>query len=83
MAGGAGAAEGSGAVAGAGAAIITYMPKLLVGATIFLFAFQTLWEWMYENVRGFQPIERPRQAPAGPRPPRKAAPVGEPPFQPG
>ena len=37
--------------------LIVYMPKMLVGATLFLFAFQTLWEWMYENVRGFQPID--------------------------
>jgi len=44
-------------VAFAGSGLISYMPKLLVGATIFLFAFQTLWEWMYENVRGFQPID--------------------------
>lgn len=44
-------------VAVAGSGLIAYMPKLLVGATIFLFAFQTLWEWMYENVRGFQPID--------------------------
>jgi SulP family sulfate permease len=44
-------------VAVAGGGLIAYMPKLLVGATIFLFAFQTLWEWMYENVRGFQPID--------------------------
>jgi len=44
-------------VAAVGSGLIAYMPKLLVGATIFLFAFQTLWEWMYENVRGFQPID--------------------------
>ena len=44
-------------VAVVGGGLIAYMPKMLVGATIFLFAFQTLWEWMYENVRGFQPID--------------------------
>jgi SulP family sulfate permease len=44
-------------VAAVGSGLIVYMPKMLVGATIFLFAFQTLWEWMYENVRGFQPID--------------------------
>ena len=44
-------------VAAVGSGLIAYMPKLLVGATIFLFAFQTLWEWMYQNVRGFQPID--------------------------
>jgi SulP family sulfate permease len=44
-------------VAAAGGGLIAYMPKMLVGATIFLFAYQTLWEWMYENVRGFHPID--------------------------
>ena len=40
-----------------GSAIIPWMPKLLVGATVFLFAYQIFFEWMYENVRGFQPID--------------------------
>jgi len=40
-----------------GSAIIPWMPKLLVGATVFLFAYQLFYEWMYENVRGFQPID--------------------------
>ena len=40
-----------------GSAIIPWMPKLLVGATVFLFAWQLFYEWMYENVRGFQPID--------------------------
>ena len=40
-----------------GSAIIPWMPKLLVGATVFLFAYQLFFEWMYENVRGFQPID--------------------------
>lgn len=33
--------------------IIGYIPKVLVGATVFLFAFQTFYEWMYQNVRSF------------------------------
>jgi SulP family sulfate permease len=40
-----------------GSMIIPWMPKLLVGATVFLFAYQLFYEWMYENVRGFQPID--------------------------
>jgi SulP family sulfate permease len=40
-----------------GSYIIPWMPKLLVGATVFLFAYQLFYEWMYENVRGFQPID--------------------------
>ena len=40
-----------------GDAIIPWMPKLLVGATVFLFAWQLFYEWMYENVKGFQPID--------------------------
>jgi SulP family sulfate permease len=45
------------AVAAVGGWLIAFMPKLLVGATVFLFAFQMLYEWLYENVRGFQPID--------------------------
>jgi len=40
-----------------GAAIIPWLPKLLVGATVFLFVYQLFYEWMFENVRGFQPID--------------------------
>ena len=40
-----------------GSAIIPWMPKLLVGSTVFLFAYQLFFEWLYENVRGFQPID--------------------------
>jgi SulP family sulfate permease len=40
-----------------GSAIIPWMPKLLVGATVFLFAYQLFYEWLYESVRGFQPID--------------------------
>lgn len=44
-------------VAAIGGWLIAFMPKLLVGATVFLFSFQMLYEWLYENVRGFQPID--------------------------
>jgi len=40
-----------------GSTIIPWMPKLLVGSTVFLFAYQLFYEWLYENVRGFQPID--------------------------
>ena len=40
-------------IATMGGWIIAYIPKLLVAATVFLFAFQTLYEWMYLNVRSF------------------------------
>jgi len=45
------------AVAVFGAPLITYMPKLLVAATIFFFAFKLLGEWLYHNVRGFQAVD--------------------------
>jgi SulP family sulfate permease len=37
----------------AGSSIIGVLPKLLIGATIYLFAFQTLYDWLYANLRGF------------------------------
>ena len=40
-----------------GSLIMPWVPKLLVGATVFLFAWQLFHEWMYQNVRGFQPID--------------------------
>ncbi len=40
-----------------GTLLISWMPTVLVGSVIFLFAFQMLYHWMYENVRGFQPID--------------------------
>lgn len=40
-----------------GTAIIALMPKVVVAATIFMFAFLMLYEWMYRNVRGFQPVD--------------------------
>lgn len=41
------------AVAVFGGPIIAYLPKLLMGANIFLFAFSMLYDWLYRNVRGF------------------------------
>ena len=32
---------------------ISYTPKVLIGATIFLFALQLFYDWMYANVRNF------------------------------
>jgi SulP family sulfate permease len=40
-----------------GSAVIPWMPKVLVGATVFLFAYQLFYDWLHENVRGFQPID--------------------------
>ncbi|NKB38339.1 MAG: cyclic nucleotide-binding domain-containing protein [Gammaproteobacteria bacterium] len=36
-----------------GGAIVTFLPKLIVSILIFLFAFQTLFDWAYRNTRGF------------------------------
>jgi len=40
-------------VAVLGGAIIGYLPKLMMAANIFLFAFMMLYDWLYRNVRGF------------------------------
>jgi SulP family sulfate permease len=40
-----------------GSQVVPWVPKLLVGATVLLFAWQLFHEWLYENVRGFQPID--------------------------
>jgi SulP family sulfate permease len=45
------------AIAMIGGALISYMPTVLVGSVVFLFAFQMLYEWMYIAVRGFQPVD--------------------------
>lgn len=45
------------AMAAFGSFIMPWVPKLLVGATVLLFAWQLFHEWMYQNVRGFQPID--------------------------
>lgn len=44
-------------VAVIGGALISWMPTVLVGSVVFLFAFQMLYEWMYIAVRGFQPVD--------------------------
>lgn len=41
------------AVALFGGALIGYLPKPLMGANIFLFAFAMLFDWLYRNVRSF------------------------------
>ena len=35
-----------------GSHIMPWMPKLVVGSTVLLFAWQIFYEWMYQNVRG-------------------------------
>ncbi len=40
-----------------GSSLISWMPTVLVGSVVFLFAFQMLYEWMYIAVRGFQPVD--------------------------
>ena len=45
------------AIAMLGTLLISWMPTVVVGSVIFLFAFQMLSHWLYENVRGFQPID--------------------------
>ncbi|MGH8033857.1 MAG: SulP family inorganic anion transporter, partial [Lysobacterales bacterium] len=44
-------------IAIAGSWLISWMPIVLVGSVVFLFAFQMLYEWMYLSVRGFQPVD--------------------------
>jgi SulP family sulfate permease len=44
-------------IAMVGGSLISYMPTVLVGSVVFLFAFQMLYEWMYIAVRGFQPVD--------------------------
>jgi len=40
-----------------GTTIIEYLPKLLIGASIFMFAFQMLYEWLYKYVRDFSLLD--------------------------
>ena len=40
-----------------GSVLVAWLPKLLVGATVFLFAWQLIVEWTYENVKGFKPFD--------------------------
>ncbi len=44
-------------VAWSGAWLVALMPKVLVGATIFMFAYRMVVEWLFERVRGFQPVD--------------------------
>jgi SulP family sulfate permease len=41
------------AIVSFGSTIIEFLPKLLIGGTIFMFAFQMLYEWLYQNIRKF------------------------------
>jgi sulfate permease, SulP family len=45
------------AVAFGGNWLISYTPKVLIAATIFLFAFQLFYDWMYANVRSFSALD--------------------------
>jgi len=44
-------------VAVVGGTLISWMPTVLIGAVVFLFSFQMLYDWMYLAVRGFQPVD--------------------------
>ncbi len=44
-------------VAWTGSWLVAFMPKVLVGATIFMFAYRMIVEWLFERVRGFQPVD--------------------------
>ncbi|WP_191621419.1 SulP family inorganic anion transporter [Marinihelvus fidelis] len=44
-------------IAAFGGQLISYLPKVLVGATIFLFAYQLAYEWLFQRIRGFQPVD--------------------------
>lgn len=44
-------------VALVGSTLISWMPTVVVGSIVFLFAFQMLYEWLYLNARGFQPVD--------------------------
>jgi len=44
-------------VAWSGSWLVAFMPKVLVGATIFMFAYRMLVEWLFQRVRGFQPVD--------------------------
>ena len=45
------------AVALGGNWLVSYTPKVLIAATIFLFAFQLFYDWMYANVRSFSALD--------------------------
>ena len=44
-------------IAFVGGQAIGWMPTVLVGSVVFLFAFTMLYDWMYQSVRGFQPVD--------------------------
>jgi SulP family sulfate permease len=44
-------------IAFVGSQMISWMPTVLVGSVVFMFAFAMLYEWMYQSVRGFQPVD--------------------------
>ncbi len=44
-------------VAWSGSWLVAFLPKVLVGAVIFMFAYRMLVEWLFERVRGFQPVD--------------------------
>ncbi len=44
-------------IAWSGGWLVALMPKVLVGATIFMFAYRMVVEWLFERVRGFQPVD--------------------------
>jgi SulP family sulfate permease len=44
-------------IAAFGGWIIGYLPRLVMAATIFLFAYQMLYEWLFANVRGFNRLD--------------------------
>lgn len=44
-------------VAWTGSVLVAFLPKVLVGAVIFMFAYRMLVEWLFERVRGFQPVD--------------------------
>jgi SulP family sulfate permease len=37
--------------------VISYLPRMVMAATIFLFAYETLYEWLFRNVRGFNRLD--------------------------
>jgi sulfate permease, SulP family len=45
------------AVAFGGDWLVSYTPKVVIASTIFLFAFQLFYDWMYANVRSFNALD--------------------------
>lgn len=40
-----------------GASVVSYLPNVLICASILLFAFQMSYDWLYANVRSFSPMD--------------------------